>query len=93
MKEFNPARDRCEKCKYWASSTGEFGDCRRKSPRSTREGAVWPETHYSKWCGDFEVSFSSAEARSESSLRSLSDMPSLSAVEAKYRHDGIVAKV
>lgn len=61
---YTPSRTTiCDNCRWWSGSPDSAdGECRRRSPHThTQYGpgyapgvAVWPETEWDNWCGDFE---------------------------------------
>lgn len=51
----------CANCRYWDSSDGQTGECRRVPPVliATRNGAAirtrFPGTPSDAWCGEFDA--------------------------------------
>lgn len=46
--------EECSICRYWISTSGNFGNCRRRTPISIEEN--WPVTNSTDWCGEWTQS-------------------------------------
>lgn len=52
----------CDKCRFWDDTSWKTGECHKTAPihvslpmpGKSACKAIWPETSYDDWCGDFE---------------------------------------
>jgi hypothetical protein len=65
LDNFDPDNDGCQTCKFWNSSKGETGFCRRYAPKPVQEILVdntpaklsyanWAITFDTDWCGEWQ---------------------------------------
>jgi hypothetical protein len=49
----------CQTCRYWRKDHGDIGCCFFRAPHVMIFGqsckTVWPHTHASNWCGEWEA--------------------------------------
>ena len=67
MRESYIGAEECGRCRFWHDPDGKFAECRRYAPaprtlctkkeKDTAQlciSSLWPDTHVSDWCGEFE---------------------------------------